>query len=78
MIKRTLYFGNDCYLHTKDEQLVVKFPEEEKQELFEGIKKSGGFLVGIDQQLTNWNYYGKNPKNIENFRSTELLIGEKL
>lgn len=28
MIKKTLYFGNDAYLHTKDEQLVVKKDDE--------------------------------------------------
>ncbi|MEI6881681.1 MAG: type II CRISPR-associated endonuclease Cas1 [Bacteroidota bacterium] len=26
MIKRTLYFGNPCYLSTKDEQLVLELP----------------------------------------------------
>ena len=30
MIKRTLYFGNDAYLSTKDDQLVVSFPDKEK------------------------------------------------
>jgi len=30
MIKRTLYFGNDAYLSTKDDQLVVSFPNNEK------------------------------------------------
>jgi len=30
MIKRTLYFGNEAYLSTKDEQLVVNFPDKEK------------------------------------------------
>jgi CRISPR-associated protein Cas1 len=31
MIKRTLYFGNPCYLRKELEQLVVEFPENEKQ-----------------------------------------------
>lgn len=31
MIKRTLYFGNEAYLNTKDKQLVVNFPDKEKQ-----------------------------------------------
>ena len=30
MIKRTLYFGNPAYLSTKQEQLIVSFPEKEK------------------------------------------------
>ena len=30
MIKRTLFFGNPAYLSTKNEQLVVSFPEEGK------------------------------------------------
>jgi len=29
MIKRTLYFGNDAYLNTKDRQLVISYPEKE-------------------------------------------------
>lgn len=32
MIKRTLYFGNPAYLSLKDEQLVVKLPEIEKND----------------------------------------------
>ncbi len=30
MIKRTLYFGNNAYLHTKDKQLVIDFADKEK------------------------------------------------
>ncbi len=30
MIKRTLYFGNNAYLHTKDQQLLVDFADKEK------------------------------------------------
>jgi len=30
MIKRTLYFGNSCYLKKKHEQLVVEFPDNDK------------------------------------------------
>jgi len=32
MIKRTLYFGNPTYLSTRNDQLVVKFPEVEKND----------------------------------------------
>lgn len=31
MIKRTLYFGNPCYLKKKDAQLVIDFPDKEKE-----------------------------------------------
>ena len=31
MIKRTLYFGNDVYLHTKDEQLIADFAVKENK-----------------------------------------------
>ena len=30
MIKRTLYFGSNAYLHTKDQQLLVDFADKEK------------------------------------------------
>ncbi len=30
MIKRTLYFGNNAYLHTKDKQLIIDFADKEK------------------------------------------------
>ena len=32
MIKRTLFFGNPAYLSTRNEQLVVNFPKEEREE----------------------------------------------
>lgn len=31
MIKKTLYFGNPCYLRKKDLQLVVEYPDETKE-----------------------------------------------
>ena len=31
MIKRTLYFGNNAYLHTKDEQLLINFADKNKE-----------------------------------------------
>jgi len=30
MIKKTLYFGNDAYLHTKDGQVVIEFTDKSK------------------------------------------------
>ncbi len=32
MIKRTLFFGNPAYLRTRDGQLCIRFPEEEKED----------------------------------------------
>ena len=51
MIKRTLFFGNPAYLSTKNEQLVVNFPEEEKQEKTIPIEDLG-FVVLENQQIT--------------------------
>ena len=31
MIKHTLYFGNPCYLRKKQDQLLVEYPEQEKE-----------------------------------------------
>jgi len=30
MIKKTLYFGNDVYLHTKDEQVIIEYVDKSK------------------------------------------------
>jgi CRISPR-associated protein Cas1 len=51
MIKRTLFFGNPAYLSTKNEQLVVKFPEDEKQEATIPIENLG-YIVLEDPQIT--------------------------
>ena len=51
MIKRTLFFGNPAYLSTKNEQLVVSFPEEEKEEKTVPIEDIG-ILVLEDPQIT--------------------------
>lgn len=41
MIKKTLYFGNPAYLSLRNEQLVIKLPEVEKNETLPiGFKKS--------------------------------------
>lgn len=50
MIKRTLYFGNPAYLHTKNEQLVItkKDDEEERQIPIEDI----GVLILDHSQIT--------------------------
>ncbi|MBU2914586.1 MULTISPECIES: hypothetical protein [Reichenbachiella] len=41
MIKRTLYFGNPAYLSTKDQQLVIRFPEGEKENVTIPIEDVG-------------------------------------
>lgn len=39
MIKRTIYFGNPAYLSKKDDQLLIRFPEEksEKEKSYEDL-----------------------------------------
>lgn len=51
MIKRTLFFGNPAYLSTKNEQLVVNFPEEDRKEAIIPIEDLG-YVVLEDPQIT--------------------------
>ena len=51
MIKRTLFFGNPAYLSTRNEQLVVNFPEETKPEATIPIEDLG-YVVLEDPQIT--------------------------
>ena len=51
MIKRTLFFGNPAYLSTKNEQLIVSFPEEGKQNAILPIEDLG-YIVLEDPQIT--------------------------
>lgn len=51
MIKRTLFFGNPAYLSTNHEQLVVNFPEEEKEARTVPIEDLG-YIVLEDPQIT--------------------------
>lgn len=51
MIKRTLFFGNPTYLSTRNEQLVVNFPNEEKKEVKVAIEDLG-YVVLEDPQIT--------------------------
>lgn len=54
MIKRTLFFGNPAYLSTKHEQLVIKFPEEEKDKATIPIEDIGVVVLEHPQiTLTN-------------------------
>jgi len=51
MIKRTLFFGNPAYLSTRNEQLVVNFPEEDRGEKTIPIEDLG-YVVLEDPQIT--------------------------
>ncbi len=51
MIKRTLFFGNPAYLSTKNEQLVVRFPDASKKEKTTPIEDLG-YIVLEDPQIT--------------------------
>ncbi len=56
MIKRTLYFGNIAYLHTRDEHLIVDFAEKEKPQAMVPIEDIGvvildAFQLTISQNL---------------------------
>ncbi len=49
MIKRTLYFGNPAYLSRRDEQLVVRLPEVEKNNtLPDSFKKEAQATIPIE------------------------------
>src|SRR5690606_10024871 len=51
MIKRTLFFGNPAYLSTRNEQLVVNFPEGDTDEKSIPIEDLG-YVVLEDPQIT--------------------------
>lgn len=51
MIKRTLFFGNPAYLSTKNEQLLVSFPEADKDSRTVPIEDLG-MIVLENQQIT--------------------------
>ena len=49
MIKRTLYFGNPAYLHLSNGQLVVRFPEVEKNDtLPDSFKKEAAATIPVE------------------------------
>lgn len=49
MIKRTLYFGNPAYLSRKNEQLVLRLPEVEKNDtLPDSFKKEAQAIIPIE------------------------------
>jgi len=51
MIKRTLFFGNPVYLSTKNKQLLITFPDKEKESRTIPIEDIG-FVVLEDPQIT--------------------------
>ena len=51
MIKQTLFFGNPAYLSTKNEQLVIHFPQKEKKEETFPIEDLG-YVVLENPQIT--------------------------
>jgi CRISPR-associated protein Cas1 len=52
MIKRTLYFGNPCYLKKKDLQLSVEFPEKEYKPSTTIAIEDIGIVVLDNPQIT--------------------------
>jgi CRISP-associated protein Cas1 len=49
MIKRTLYFGNPAYLHLRNNQLVMKLPQVEKnEEIPESLKREAETTIPIE------------------------------
>jgi len=51
MIKRTLFFGNPAYLSTKNEQMLIAFPEVDKPSRTVPIEDLG-MIVLENQQIT--------------------------
>lgn len=51
MIKRTLFFGNPAYLSTRNQQLIVNFPEKEKEETTIPIEDLG-YVILENPQIT--------------------------
>jgi len=45
MIKRTLYFGNDAYLNTKNKQLVISYPDKDKDKITVPIEDIGVVIL---------------------------------
>lgn len=59
MIKRTLYFGNNAYLHTKDEQLIIDFKEENKEAVLVSIEDIGVVILDAYQLTISLNLITK-------------------
>jgi CRISPR-associated protein Cas1 len=51
MIKRTLFFGNPAYLSTKNEQIVISYPNKEQETKTVAIEDIGAIVLE-NQQIT--------------------------
>jgi CRISPR-associated protein Cas1 len=51
MIKRTLFFGNPAYLSTKNEQIVISYPDKEQETKTVAIEDIGVIILE-NQQIT--------------------------
>jgi len=49
MIKRTLYFGSNAYLHTKNKQLVIDFSDKNKPSATVPIEDIGVIILDAYQ-----------------------------
>lgn len=49
MIKRSLFFGNPVYLSTKDNQMMIRFPEKDKEEVVVPIEDIGVVILESSQ-----------------------------
>ncbi|MFN8256806.1 MAG: type II CRISPR-associated endonuclease Cas1 [Bacteroidales bacterium] len=59
MIKRTLYFGNSAYLHTKDEHLVADFTDKTKAQAKVAIEDIGVVILDAHQLTISQNLMTK-------------------
>ena len=59
MIKRTLYFGNNAYLHTKDEQIVIDFADKNKPSAKVPIEDIGVVILDAYQLTISQNLISK-------------------
>ena len=55
MIKRTLYFGNNAYLHTKNNQLIIDFTEKDKPQAKVPIEDIGVIILDAFQLTISQN-----------------------
>ncbi len=59
MIKRTLYFGNNAYLHTKDEQLIIDFADKTKASAKVPIEDIGVIILDAYRLTISQNLISK-------------------
>lgn len=59
MIKRTLFFGNPAYLSTKNQQLIVRFPDEDKEDATVPIEDIGLIVLEHPQITITHKLLGK-------------------